>query len=656
MENSASSKNLYSALLNRSKTSSTLENAHEKLLSLIFQQTVRAALPTCVVIVMITILLYRAQPMPSVLVWTFIATLHTVVHILVFGFIQNNQRLSVEKKTLYICALTCLNGVVLSSCLVFFNALPIADRTILTIIFLALAAGSIGAFAGYKPMYLCFVAPIILPLTLLWLAYITSEIDPMISTWIASLLLVITGLLAAIGQDTFDFFSTSITSNQEKNKLNEELIAALEQQEISKRNAERSNQSKTRLLASVSHDLRQPVHVLNLFGTALKHANLEDDAKKIVEDMNKAIFDLSSQINVLLDITKFDGISYEPTIRKLCVTDVMKMIAHTHRVEITNRGLSLNIEWEENLCVKSDQQLLAQIIRNLVGNAIKYTPDGHITLRAHSDGEEVLLSIIDTGIGINQSELNSIFEEYYQIDNPERNLQKGLGLGLFIVKRAVDILNHSIEAKSVPGVGSTFTIRMKRSHGTVDSLVPTTEPIANLSSNPTNLRVHVIDDDVMVCKSMRSALEALGCEVSTTQSTEATSEYFSNHNSPDLFIIDIRLQGDDSGFITHRYVSKFHPNSKSVFMSGELGALHRPEYNHDIPMIRKPVNEEQLAKLLSDVAAKAPGLAHNSSEGGMNVDSANRSVAGREKAASVAKRTAKVAASTTTEDSEKCPS
>lgn len=520
-----------------------------------------------VVITMIAFLLCRTQPIPLVTLWAITAATFLTIRLVVLKKIAKEPIANSKNKLYMVGFFSFLNGVAQGACLLFFNELPDIDRSILSMILLSLGAGSIGTSAGYQPLFWCYVSPLLLSLSAFWVLNINSGVDNFLATWVGLQMLVLVGTLATLGHDTFRFFSASVQSMADQQRLTNELSTALTQQETERQRAENSNQSKSRFLAAASHDLRQPVHILKLYSVALHSAKLPDESRAIVEEMNHAINSLGDQLNSLLDMSKLDSGIEVPNKIRLCLNTLINTITSDQKRIVENKGLTLEINLPENIWVKSDPVMLSQIIRNILGNAIKYTEHGKISITLLAQDNDASLTIADTGMGIEENQLNHIFEEFYQAGNPERDSEKGLGLGLSIVNRIATLLSHSIDIKSKPGTGTQVSISL-----------PQVAPEIAVTSNPTPsalppmtteaLWIHVVDDNEMVRSSMVCALQATGNRTTATSSTVETKKFLSNAGSPDLFLIDVRLRGNDSGLKTLDYVNAAHPTADIAFISG----------------------------------------------------------------------------------------
>lgn len=235
---------------------------------------------------------------------------------------------------------------------------------------------------------------------------------------------------------------------------NKELLAKKEE-------AERASEGKSRFLAAASHDLRQPLHALRLFATELAGTAKTARNQRLAAQIVSAAEEMAELLDALLEVSRLDIAAVQPQRRAISLETLLESIADAHEQSAKAKGLRL-VRRPTAFWVDSDPQLLRRMIGNLVANAVRYTEHGGLLLAARHRGDLVSIEIWDTGIGIDEAHLPYLFQEFYQVGNPERDSAKGLGLGLAIVARLGHILGHPIHVRSRPGQGSVFTITVPR--------------------------------------------------------------------------------------------------------------------------------------------------------------------------------------------------
>ena len=231
-----------------------------------------------------------------------------------------------------------------------------------------------------------------------------------------------------------------------------------------KRQAELASIAKTRFLAAASHDLRQPLQTLSLLQGLLAKRVVDEKAQQLVGRINDAVGAMTGMLNALLDINQIEVGSVKPEIASFPVNVLFDRLREELTYHAQAAGLALRVV-PCALSIRSDQRLLEQMVRNLISNALKYTQRGSVLLGCRRRQGKLRIEIWDTGIGIPESELQAVFEEYYQVDNAARQRSQGLGLGLSIVKSLGELLHHPIRVRSLQGKGSVFSIEVPLTPG-----------------------------------------------------------------------------------------------------------------------------------------------------------------------------------------------
>jgi len=223
--------------------------------------------------------------------------------------------------------------------------------------------------------------------------------------------------------------------------------------------ANQANLGKSRFLTAASHDLRQPLQSTGLYLSVLL-SELEDPAKREIGDkMRQSLHVMGELLDALLDISTLDSGSVIPEIETFPVQNLLDRVASAVGPQAEEKGLSLHIE-PSPLYVKSDLVLLQRIVENFVTNAVRYTEAGETRVVCQKDGDNVRIDVSDTGMGIPEEALATVFEEYFQLDNQHRDRRKGLGLGLSIVKHIARLLDHQVDVRSIVGEGSVFSVSL----------------------------------------------------------------------------------------------------------------------------------------------------------------------------------------------------
>lgn len=315
-----------------------------------------------------------------------------------------------------------------------------------------------------------------------------------------------------------------------------------------KEEAERANIAKSKFLAAASHDLRQPLHALTLFTTALKEKITYPDVAKIVDNIDKSVEALQGLFNALLDISKLDAGSMQVENQHVALSNILAPIVTEFGAEASKKGLKLNFV-ESNDVVQTDPSLLSRIVRNLIANAIRYTESGSITVETKTRDKSLLLSIADTGCGIPQEKQDDIFKEFVQLHNPERDREKGLGLGLAIVHRLIGLLDYKLRLESAPNRGSCFTIELPLGNRQIQSRETQNNSLHELPhEHNANLNILVIDDEAAVREGAITLLETWNYNVAAFADAKSSIHFLKESNfQPDVVLADYRLQDNKTG-------------------------------------------------------------------------------------------------------------
>ena len=212
-----------------------------------------------------------------------------------------------------------------------------------------------------------------------------------------------------------------------RDDLQRQVDAATRELLEKKDEAERGNRAKTRFLAAASHDLRQPMHALGLFVAELGQKPHAPDTRRLVEQIAISAETMENLLDSLLDISRLDVGALDRQIKPFPLQPLLERIDVDYRREAGLRGQRLRLR-PTSLWVESDPLLLERILHNLISNALRYAPGGTILLGCRKRGRKVRIEVRDNGPGIAPEAQEAIFQEFVQLDNPERNRAKGLGL------------------------------------------------------------------------------------------------------------------------------------------------------------------------------------------------------------------------------------
>ena len=390
--------------------------------------------------------------------------------------------------------------------------------------------------------------------------------------------------------------------------MSDELGRLYDQVEASREDAERANVDKSRFLAAASHDLRQPMHALNLWISNLRVALQGNDragalaAAETIEDSCKS---MSASFNAILDLSRFDAKGVKAELVDLNVTRMLQKLNAEFDPLAQQKGLTLRLRLSPRgpIGVRSDEVLLGRSLRNLIGNAIKYTTYGSVLIAEIARRDEVEIAVLDSGVGIAPEFQQDIFSEFFQVANCERDQAQGMGLGLAIVRRSVALLSgHRLDFFSRVGIGSRFSIYLPRRYTTLTPPMPKLDRHA--CERISGAYIVVVDDEPRILRGLVELLRHWGCAVEGARSgAEMLTTVGQNERLPDLLIADLRLGGGESGLDAARSLHQRLgvPTPVLVLTGDPIAEVSFVDPNVRVKLIHKPIDEAALRNVLEEL-------------------------------------------------------
>ncbi|VAW47480.1 hypothetical protein MNBD_GAMMA04-673 [hydrothermal vent metagenome] len=517
------------------------------------------------------------------------------IRIVLYQFFQRAKEklLNVTKWMMLFALMVMFSGLIMGGAILLF--LDFSDPVsivFLTIIIFGTFSGSMGALSNFRFIYCLYGSLTVVPLAILF--YLEGNEFAYMS------------FLLGIFFVAHFFFANNMHKNIEdsirRKFLNEELIKKLEKQTLI---AERANMDKSRFLAATSHDLRQPLHSLSLFLAVLNAKLTTDEQKQILKKSQRSQEILSTQLNSIVEMTQMDAgeILLNPTgfwLKSFLeeIVEEFKLLAHQQNIVLKVRLIDGYVYY--------DAVLLARVIRNLISNVIKHCPNSTLLVASRKRADRVAIYIIDNGSGISEKDQTNIFSEFFQLNNSERDRNKGLGLGLAIVKRLVELLGVSIELKSQLGKGTCFKLELKQQglQGALAS-APKREEVVDVALDTKRLFIVVVDDDVDILEAMGTILKMWHHEILLAPSLKKLMRALSQerYSVPDLLIVDYRLTEHQTGVdVVNQVRLFFNKEIPAVIISGDttlgLEALVNIEQTD---IFYKPISDQVLKVILSQV-------------------------------------------------------
>jgi len=381
-------------------------------------------------------------------------------------------------------------------------------------------------------------------------------------------------------------------------------LSAAENLRSAKEYAEAASRAKSQFLAVASHDLRQPIQALSLFVATLQamagRAQIPGmEVGHIAQRLQLALNGLGRLLNGLFDLSRLDSGTVEVARRPVEVAGLLAELGNAFAGPAGAKGLGFKVFAPHGPWVDTDPLVLARVLSNLAANAVRYTDTGRILVGCRPRGSMLEFQVWDTGIGIAEEERVRIFGEFYQVPNVERDREHGLGLGLAIVSRSVQLLGGHISVRSTPGKGSVFSVTLPRAAA---PQAPATSP-ADLQDHFVG-SVLVIDDDPEVRESMQRLLAAWEHPVRVAATLEEAVDVAAEEaDSLELVLTDYQLGGGVTGIHAVEAVERRLGRQVSVVViTGDTSPEPIAEAaRHGLRLLYKPVDPRVLASLMKSI-------------------------------------------------------
>ncbi|MEW5756619.1 MAG: HAMP domain-containing sensor histidine kinase [Pseudomonadota bacterium] len=326
------------------------------------------------------------------------------------------------------------------------HSLP--HQLLLIMMTLAMSAGAVAVFSVYLPAVYAYFLPA--SLILIRLAEQGSGITSA---------LALTGVFYVVTMLTFSSRLYRIFEESQRLRFQvTEQKAVVEQVTEQKAVVEQASIAKSKFLAAASHDLRQPLHALDLFLDALERRVSDRESHELVEVMRESSAAMQEMIVSLMDISKLDTQPITPAWIDFPLQPLLNKLRNDFMLQAHRKGLRLSVRGSHHR-VRSDPVMLERILCNLISNAIRYTDVGGVVVGVRLRNGQSRIEVWDSGIGIAPDQLSAIFREFYRVESHDGR-EKGQGLGLAIVERMAQLLGHRVQVASRLGKGSMFAIEL----------------------------------------------------------------------------------------------------------------------------------------------------------------------------------------------------
>ncbi|QWE00088.1 hybrid sensor histidine kinase/response regulator [Polynucleobacter sp. JS-Mosq-20-D10] len=535
------------------------------------------------------ILIFQDTPPLNLAVWL-IAMIMCVMFRAYMIFIRNKgPKLSIQKKifnlNLGVLSVTSCWGV---GWLIIATTLPFSLQCIYLLMSSTAVFVGLYGYSIHRSTVMCFALPIFS------CQFIASIVPPVMFPWPIQLgnfaFFLYTIKMAS-------YFSKSwiqtVSLQIQNQSLNKEL-------EYERNTAIEANIAKSKFIATASHDLRQPLHAVNIYLDLLEPNKLKEQEKINFLQIKKSIQTLNSMFNSLLDLSKLDAGTSNQLDKPFELIELVSFLSNTFTPIAGGKGLMLEFDFM-NMRINGDRFLLQQLIGNLISNAIQYTTSGDIRVHFASKNNYLHITIEDEGCGIDATLLDKIFEEFFRVDST-RNMHDGLGLGLSIVKRLCKISNTDLSVKSTLGSGSTFSLQTSFSTATLPEHVEG----FNNDSTQQSFRSHdnllevktiaIFEDDHTIFEAYKQALTQNGFKVlSLSENSQTLMSQLANINSIDCILSDYRLETTTGDLIIQQLRDSFGIEIPAIIITADTSPQHIQLFRElNIDMLYKPIGYSEI--------------------------------------------------------------
>ena len=365
---------------------------------------------------------------------------------------------------------------------------------------------------------------------------------------------------------------------------------------VAKSKADEANLDKTRFLAAASHDLMQPLNAARLYASSLVERRLSETDITIARNIDASLTSVEDIIAALIDISRLDAGRMEPEIAPLPLGAMLASLDVEFAPLAAEKGLALHLP-QTSYWVASDRRLVKRVLQNLIGNAIKYTAKGSVTVDVVPHDGRIRIDVRDTGPGIPPSQHALIFKEFQRGEGAD-TLSRGLGLGLSIVERIGHVLHMPLGLSSIPGAGSTFWISLPVAAPQASSQVIEETASSVAASHMTGCVALCIDNEQQVLDGMRHLLTGWGCEVATASGT-AQAVASLRDPEPTIILADYHLDGDtglDAILAIRKALGRDIPAVVITANPSLEVQAHLREVG--IPLLRKPLKAAALRSVM----------------------------------------------------------
>lgn len=464
----------------------------------------------------------------------------------------------------------------------YFPEADLATRAFLTMFHVAWITGAVTVLGVFPPSYRIYLLCTMGSIAVAW--WISGDIQraALVTAALAVMGLLLARLAGSVGQ----LIEESINIRHER----EQLVKRLEE---SLAETEEAQRARSRFLASASHDLLQPVHALLLLASLSRDLPEGPRREDALRQLNTTAEAIDAMFRGLLDLARFDAGTLQPQLAAMPVAHVLRSVQAAYQSRCADKGVLLSVEVPPGIHVHADPSMFDRVVRNLVDNAVKFTPKGEITVRCRREGEMVVIEVQDSGVGISPADLAHVQEAFYRGESARQVEVDGVGLGLANSTQMARLQHGEIALRSTPGQGTTAVFTL-----------PAAAAVQQHGGGAKALRplrykaIVLVEDDRAARTATELWLREHGVSVVAGADVETVIEGCERLPlQPDFLLCDYHLGGGRTGVMAiERLRQRFGPVPAAV-ISGEL--LNASDLPAGVPLLAKPLRPERLEELLS---------------------------------------------------------
>ena len=475
----------------------------------------------------------------------------------------------------------------------FIPHIPLISEAILETTLYAVAGAGVAVAVSSKRLVAAYSSAVLIASAIAW-----SAAHPPQALLVGALTALYWIFLITVSADSERLLRRSIDIRHQRDEALRQLEQRNQEMQQVAARAEHAALTRARVLAAVSHDLRQPLHALSAYSALLLANPTAESLQEAGHNIDTLVRSLGEILGELFDLSRLSTggyrLQHEPFSLDRLIAGVCAEFAHVAAA----KGLALNSRVAPVQLI-GDASAVGRIVRNLLDNALKYTERGEVGVTLTHVAGEARLEVSDTGRGIAPDEHQRIFEEFYRIEGSGEQNPQGVGLGLSIVKHLCELMHARIELHSRPGEGTRFTVTLPSVHagpGTAAIL----RSIYRGRQSWSGARVYVVDDDAAVRASMRALLTLWGFQVHCAAEATELSALLAEHGRPDLMLIDLRLPHGQDGAAIAAQARGAYGAFPVLIVTGETAeSALRSAHESQLTVLQKPVPFDTLYAAVS---------------------------------------------------------